>query len=232
MSMASHVLMGIIYFPCWTEAKFRYAVLGRWPETLWKARKLAHSTYEEYLFKCRDAVVAKKRNLDACRAQEQDQEEQAEMKSAVKRIRNNPAIFKPFPEVPAAQQWLAKFKDDALCYPILVVLGPSSTGKTEWAKSLFENPLELKVGNLLHFPEGMREFSRRDHDALVLDDVRDLDFVVQNKEKLQGKYDAQIEFASTPGGMCTFKKWLFKVPTATRSRSSGHGCVANCGRWT
>jgi hypothetical protein len=201
------------YFPCWTNAKFKYVVLGRWAETLWKARKLEHGTYEEYLFKCRDAVLAKKRNLDACRAQEHDQEEQAEMRSAVMRIRSNPAIFKLFPAVPAAQQWLANFEDDALRYPVLVVLGPSSTGKTEWAKSLFKNALELKVGNLLHFPEGMHEFSRRDHDALVLDDVRDLNFVVQNQEQLQGKYDAQIEFASTPGGTCTFKKWMFKVPT-------------------
>ena len=27
-------------------------VWGRWPEKLWKARKLTHETYEEYLYAC------------------------------------------------------------------------------------------------------------------------------------------------------------------------------------
>ena len=30
---------------------------------------------------------------------------------------------------------------------------------------------------------------------------------------MQGKYDARVEFGSTPGGKCSFKKYLFKVPT-------------------
>lgn len=201
------------YQPCWTQSKFKFAVLGRWPENLWKARKLTHETYERYLFACRDGVLARKRNLDACKDREVEKQEQSEMASVVDRIRSNPVIYKPFPEVPAACAWLAKLSEDALRYPILVVLGPSSSGKTEWAKSLFKNPLELKVGSLEHFPDGMRAFTRGTHDALILDDVRDLKFVVEHQDKLQGKYDAHIEFASTPGGQCSYKKWLFQVPT-------------------
>ena len=201
------------YVPCWAEGKFKYAVLGRWPESLWKARKLTHATYEHYLYACRDGVLARKRNLDACRDRETEKHERQEMDAVVHRIRSNPTIFRPFPQVPAARAWQAKFGQDALRYPILVVLGPSSSGKTEWAKSLFKNPLELKVGSLEHFPDGMRAFTRGVHDALVLDDVRDLKFVVEHQDKLQGKYDAHIEFASTPGGQCSYKKWLFKVPT-------------------
>ena len=94
----------------------------------------------------------------------------------------------------------------------MVVLGESHTGKTEWAKSLFQQPLELKIKNLTHFPDRLREFRRGYHDALILDDVRDLNFLVQHQDVLQGKYDAHLEFASTPGGQCNFKKWLFCVP--------------------
>ena len=47
------------------------------------------------------------------------------------------------------------------------------------------------------------------HDALILDDVRDLDF----QEKVQGKYDSRIEFATTQGGTCFDTKYLLKVPT-------------------
>ena len=86
--------------------------------------------------------------------------------------------------------------------------------KTEWAKSLFQNPLELKIGCSVYFPDGLRAFDRNTHDGLILDDVRDLKFVVDNQDKLQGKYDSRIEFASTPGGTCAYKKYLFAVPTA------------------
>ena len=59
-------------------------------------------------------------------------------------------------------------------------------------KSLFKQPLELKVGNLQVFPEAMRSFDRRVHDGIILDDVRDLAFVAEQQEKLQAKYEARF----------------------------------------
>ena len=58
----------------------------------------------------------------------------------------------------------------------------------------------------------MRRFDRSKHDAIVLDDVRDLQFLVQNQEKLQGKYDYAVEFGSTPGGQCAYELSLFAIP--------------------
>ena len=77
--------------------------------------------------------------------------------------------------------------------------GPSRSGKTEWAKSLFSHPLEMKIGALEHFPNSMRNFDRDVHDGIVLDDVRDCAFFVRRRDKLQGKYDMAAEFASTLG---------------------------------
>ena len=71
----------------------------------------------------------------------------------------------------------------------------------------------------------MRAFSRKVHDAIVLDDCRDLRFLVEHQEKLQGKSDAKIEFASTPGGVCNYTKWLHRVPlvvTANYSTKDRH----------
>ena len=47
------------YYPAWEDGRqhYKYQVLGRWPETLWKQRKLTHAMYEEYLFLCRDGVL-------------------------------------------------------------------------------------------------------------------------------------------------------------------------------
>ena len=78
-------------------------------------------------------------------------------------------------------------------------MGPSRTGKTEYAKSLFTNPLELKVGKLEQMPDGMRAFSRKLHDGIVLDDIRAFSFLVQHQEKLQSKYDARLEALEAGG---------------------------------
>ena len=74
-----------------------------------------------------------------------------------------------------------------------MVHAPSYCGKTEWAHSLFKRPLELKVGTLQHFPEAMRRFDREKFDGLVLDDVRDLTFLGDHQEKLQGKYSGAVD---------------------------------------
>ena len=152
-----------------------------------------------------------------------ERKENVEMQAVAKRIRGNPELYKPFPMVPQAQEWLQLFKKDAMRYPLLLVQGHSHTGKTEWAKSLFANPLELKVGKLEHFPDDMRAFTRGVHDGVILDDVRNLKFLVDHQEKLQGKYAPALEFASTQGGMCAYKKWLFAVPTVATFNFSTAG---------
>ena len=195
------------YEPCWTEAHRTYAVKGRWPEALWKSHKLTREVYEKYLYLARDGVPSKRRNLDAVKEHVSSASSPKEIAERIKRIRGNPALFRPFPPVPVATEWLARFREDALRYPFLVARGPSGSGKTEWAKSLFRNPLELKIGSLSHFPDGMRTFARGVHDGIVLDDVRDLHFLVDHQDKLQGKYDGffGVEFGPTPGGQLAYR---------------------------
>ncbi len=41
------------YGPPWATFPYKYAVKARWPETLWRAMKLSHGTWEEYLYLCR-----------------------------------------------------------------------------------------------------------------------------------------------------------------------------------
>ena len=79
---------------------------------------------------------------------------------------------------------------------------------------MFTQPLVLLVGDLEHFPDRMREFKRHEHDGIVLDDVRDMYFLVRHQEKLQGKVDVVAEFASTPSGSYSYSKWLWRAPLA------------------
>lgn len=101
------------YEPCWTEAKNRYQVLGRWAEDLWKQRKLTHEAYEEYLFLTRDGVVTRKRNLDAVVQHEKSKKARARIAERILRIRSNAGLFKAFPTVPEVTAWLQLFAADA-----------------------------------------------------------------------------------------------------------------------
>ena len=156
--------------------------------------------------------MGRKRNLDACREREIADAEASEIAETVKRIRGNPDVFQDFSVVPQAVAWKDIFLKDLLRYPFLLARGPSHVGKTEWVKSLFKNPLVVQIGPLEHFPDKMRDYDRKIHDAIILDDVRDLKFLQLHQEKLQGKYDTRVEFASTPGGRCAYSRWLFKTP--------------------
>ena len=200
------------YMPAWTNAMGKYAVAGRWVDSLLRRHVLSNDVYEAYIFLARDGVVSRKRNLDACREREAAASGSQEIADRILRIRGNADIYKQFPEIPAVTEWQQLFTADALRYPVLIVHGPSYSGKTEFAKSLFQNCLELKIGSLDRFPDGMRSFQRGAHQAIVLDDVRDMMFLVQHQDKLQGKYDTMVEFATTPGGQCAYRKDRFCIP--------------------
>ena len=210
------------YSPAWTEERCTYAVKGPWPEKLWKAYKLESGVYHSYIFLCRDGAPARKRNFDCCEGERRRLEREAELEARTKRIRSNPEVYDPgaFPEVPEAQTWLSSFLKDALRYQILFVLGRSRTKKTEWAQSLFKQPLVVKLGKLEHFPDGMRKFRKGYHDGIILDDLRDCQFLVDHQEKVQGKYNALVEFASTPGGQCAYELDLYAVPIVVTANYS------------
>lgn len=208
------------YEPAWTKARCTYTVAGSFLDKLFKAYKLSEQVYEEYLYLARDGVSYRKRNLDECREKARELKIERDVAERVKRIRGNPSIYQPFKTVSEAQAWLQFFQKDALRYPLLLVHAPSYCGKTEWANSLFQRPLELKVGTLQHFPEAMRRFDRDKFDGLVLDDVRDLTFLSEHQEKLQGKYSGPVEFASTPGGQCAYWRDLFRVPVVVTVNNS------------
>ena len=95
------------------------------------------------------------------------------------------------------------------------------SGKTEYVNSLFKKPLELKIGPLMHFPDKLRSFDHKVHDGIVLDDVRDVRFLTENQDKIQGECNVELEFGIIPGGQCKYEKYLFRVPiVATTDRST------------
>jgi hypothetical protein len=208
------------YAPAWTGKPCNYPVLGAWAEKLWKAYKLDDDVYWEYLHESKDGFPGRKRDFQEYTAWKKKKAFDKEVAARVQRIRNNPALYTPFAKVPEAAEWLAFFQRDALRYPVLLVHGPSRCGKTEWAESLFKCPLVLKIGVLTQFPEGARRLDREKHDGVVLDDVRDLKFLSDHQDKLQGKYSGAVELGTTPSGQYAFDVDFFRLPVVATVNNS------------
>ena len=77
-------------------------------------------------------MVTRKRNLGVVREREEELEEDQEREAATKRVRSK--FDKPL-EVPAVKAWQEHFAVEKDRYPFLVLLGPSRSRKTEFAKS-------------------------------------------------------------------------------------------------
>ena len=71
-------------------------------------------------------------------------------------------------------------------------------------------------------PDKLRHFKRNVHDAIIFDDLRDLRWVSDHQDKLQCKYNAVLEFGSTPGGQCAYYKYLFRIPFIMTCNLSTH----------
>ena len=70
----------------------------------------------------------------------------------------------------------------------------------------------LLVGTGAFFPDGMRAFERGIHDALILDDVRYLEFPAAYQGMPQGKNDVIVEFGSSPCGVHAYSRFPYRIP--------------------
>ena len=204
------------YAPCWTKERLKYQVMGAWVDTLWKQRKISNAVYREYLFLTQNGVVSRKRNFDEVTREEERLELTALIAENTQRIRSDPALYRPFPEVPEVPTWLQQFKADALRYPILLLMGPPMCGKTQYACSLFQSPLQLKIGSLLHVPDKLRSFDRKIQDAIILDDIRDLKFCRKTRTKFRASIARRWSSASLRMANAIMRSICFACPWLAR----------------
>ena len=81
---------------------------------------------------------------------------------------------------PEIERWMMDYGEIHERYRMLVLYGPSRTGKSRLARSLFgaEGTLVVDVQHAEH-PD-LRSFRRHEHRAVLLDEVADPSFIVSN----------------------------------------------------
>jgi hypothetical protein len=96
-------------------------------------------------------------------------------------------------------------------YEMLLLHGPSRTGKSRLARSLNkdEHTLVVDIQHAKH-PD-LHDFSRANHAAVLLDEMSGPDFIVENKKLLQAHVDGAI-LGQSATQLYTYMVWLWRIP--------------------
>ena len=96
-------------------------------------------------------------------------------------------------------------------YQILVFHGPSCTGKSRLARSLYGDQRTLVVDVQHAEHPDLRCFRRGYHRAILLDEVSHPQFIVDNKKVLQAHIDGAI-LGQSATQMYTYEVFLWRTP--------------------
>ena len=112
----------------------------------------------------------------------------------------------------APRKGAARFCPPAcLRYKMLVLYGPSRTGKTRLARSLFGDDRTLVVDVQHAEHPDLRAYRRHTHKAVLLDEVQGPSFIVNNKKLLQAHVDGAI-LGQSATQLYTYEVFLWRTP--------------------
>ena len=201
---------GTLYFATnyapWTGL---WAPEEHWIKSLWKQNKLTHDQYLMLGAQFRDRFDRRKQCVDAVVAAEVSSAYAEDKVAARKLIEAAARPFKPLPD--AVQAWKRQCEEPLERYQILVLYGPTCTGTSRLARSLFgvDQTLVVDVQHAEH-PD-LRGFRRSAHKAVLMDEVASLAFIVGNKQVLQAHVDRAIPGRSA-NQLYTYEVFLWRTP--------------------
>ena len=197
------------YLP-WTEwvagAVANYTPQGRWVDDLWSQHKLANPVYLKYAELVRVGLPGRKTAHDLLvntLLRRRMNEEAARRQELLDRG------FGPSRTIAAIEKWKATYNTLSSRYFILVLRAGSRSGKTEAAKSLFENVWEQVIEDLA--APNLRSFDRSVHSAILLDNVNSAQFILDNRGLLMARNTVH-ELSQTTTGLFTYPCYIHRIP--------------------
>ena len=180
-----------------------------WIKSLWKQHKLSHEMYIALSIRFRDGHDRRRACVEAVISGELSQSYVQEKAAARLLLEKSVKPFKPLPD--AIQTWKLQYDEPLERYKMLVLFGPSCTGKSRLARSLFgvSDTLVVDVQHAEH-PD-LRGYRRSVHKAVLLDEVSSPKFLVANKKVLQAHVDGAI-LGQSATQLYTYEVFLWRTP--------------------
>ena len=165
-----------------------------WLVQLWNAHKLGHDEYEVLSANFRSGHDARMRELAAVRRSERAQVVREHIARELEAVNVAQPLSDP-KEFLEVVRFVSCFRQAARRRPLLVIVGPTGTGKSELARWVLMRGVGrvLGLGAFLEVTVqennvlDLSEFEETTHAGILLDGVADAEFLAQNREVLQGR---------------------------------------------
>jgi hypothetical protein len=193
-------------YPPWTGV---WAPEAWWVVSLWKKHKLGHESMLYLSSQLRDGHARRKAEVEAVLATETFHKHASEQSAALQAIAAMALPMKPLH--PSIEAWMMHFEEVDDRYKFLVLFGPSRTGKSRLARSLFGNERTLVVDILNAEHPNLKSYSRIKHRAILLDEMKGAEFIVKNKKALQAHVDG-AELGQSPTQQFVYNVFLWRTP--------------------
>ena len=180
-----------------------------WVVSLWREHKLEHDQYMDLSIRLRDGHDRRKANCEIVAAAEAAQSYRAERELAFQMLAKKAKPFKPWP--PAVEAWKMHYEELDDRYKLLVLHGPSRTGKSRMARDIFGSSSTFVVDIQHAAHPDLKGFLRHQHKALLLDEMQSPEFIAQNKKVLQAHVDGAL-LGQSSTQMFTYELFWCRVP--------------------
>ena len=180
-----------------------------WATALWKKHKLSHEDYLRLSVKLRDQHDRRKACVDAVVAAESAMAFADEQMAARKAIAKRSLPFRPLP--PEIEMFRMQHGEINDRYKLLVLWGPSRTGKSRWARSLYGDDRTLVIDIQHADHPDLRAYKRGGHLCLLLDEMSSPKFIVQNKKLLQAHVDG-AKLGQSATQLYSYDIFLWRLP--------------------
>ena len=180
-----------------------------WVTSLWRQHKIDHAAFLTLSAKLREGHDRRKACVEAVVASEAAAEYASERAEARKLIQATAKPFKPMPD--EIQRWMLQYQTAAERYKMLVLHGPSCTGKSRLARALFGEGQTLVIDVQHADHPDLRGFKRKLHKAILLDEVSSPRFIVSNKKLLQAHVDGAI-LGQSATQLYSYEVFLWRTP--------------------
>ena len=183
----------------------QYRVQGKWLDDLLTDQKLDSDTYEAYALRVGIGYADRKRNLDVVRAAHREAWVDTRMACVDAELAKIRAPFRTFEEV---KRWEDSFLQLDFRWKLLALVADSAAGKSNYAESLFDNPLVLTVEDADALD--LKSFECDRHDGIVLDNCNSWGQILKWRAVLQAR-NAKSRGGQSATNVFSYVQYLFGV---------------------